>query len=160
MDETSAAPPRFRRAEFSDHEVVREVSLAAYAGAYEPRFGWIPKPAIEDYSTRISDGNVWILASVAEPAVGVLVVERSSDAWMVYSIAVRPAFQGRGYARLLLRHAESEAKSANISRLNLYTNTQMQENIRLYESEGYVKTGVRPHPSREGLFLQDMQKRV
>jgi hypothetical protein len=36
----------------------------------------------------------------------------------------------------------------------------MEKNIALYRQHGYVETGTRPHPSRVGEMLVDMERTV
>jgi len=149
-----------RLARRNEADLVQEISAAAYVPAYYRKFGWIPKPAIEDYGSRVEAGLVWVLESDQLGPCGVLVVELEPDALMVYSIAVRPEAQGHGFAGLLLAKADEIALANGYEAVRLYTNTQMISNIRLYESCGFTKTRRRPHPSRKDLELQDMEKRL
>lgn len=149
-----------RHAVANDAELVREISAAAYVPAYKAKFGWIPKPATEDYLSRIEAGLVWILEADRLGPCGVLVIELKPDALMVYSIAVRPEAQGLGLAGTLLAKSDQIALEKGYKCVRLYTNTQMIDNIRLYESRGFTKSGRRQHPSRKGLELQDMEKRL
>ena len=77
---------------------------------------------------------------------------------LVYSIAVTPKYQGRGYGRELLVFADQQAIAAGLTEVRLYTNRRMVQNVRLYRNSGYVEIGARPHPSRPGEVLVDMAK--
>ncbi len=149
-----------RTATVDDADLVRDISAAAYVPVYERKFDWVPKPATEDYLPRIKAGQVLVLETDRHGPCGVLVVEILADALMIYSVAVRPEAQGDGLAGLLLARADSIALASGHKTVRLYTNTQMTDNIRLYESCGFKKTARRPHPSRKGLELQDMEKRL
>ena len=151
--------PAFRLATLVDAELVKAISASAYVPAYWAVIGAVPKPAFEDYRSRIQDGNVWI-AKVDGEAAGILVLEEEQDFLMIYSIAVAPEFQGRGFAKALLAHVEDYAGKKMLPELRLYTNKRMQRNVALYVSCGFAKSGERPHPSREGEVLIDMVKPV
>jgi len=151
------ASSSFRLAELADAELVRRISAEAYVPAYLPVIGAVPKPALEDYGERIEHGQVWILTDKASTA-GVLVLERGEDWLTVYSIAVRPAFQGLGLGRLLLDWAEHRASAAGVAELRLYTNARMKNNLALYQRCGYEIFNTRPHPSRPGELLVDLKR--
>ena len=87
-----------------------------------------------------------------------VVLEMKGQHVLVYSIAVRPSFQGGGYGRLLSAFAEQHAKDMGVREILLYTNPRMASNIRLYRSCGFQEIGIRPHPNRTGEFLVDMSK--
>lgn len=146
-----------RLAELSDVELVQEISAEAYVPAYEAVIGAVPSPAYEDYRPRVSRGEVWLL-DTTKGSRGVVVLESMGRHLLVYSIAVRPSFQGRGYGRLLLAFAEQHAKDIGAHEMRLYTNTRMVPNIRLYRSCGFDEIATRPHPDRPGEFLVDMSK--
>jgi ribosomal protein S18 acetylase RimI-like enzyme len=148
----------FRLADLTDSELVRAISEEAYVQAYLPVIGAVPKPAREDYGERIAQGQVWILLHEAVTA-GVLVLERGEEEWLtIYSIAVSPMFQGRGFGRLLLDWADRMACAAGVAELRLYTNARMKGNIALYQRCGYEIFNTRPHPSRPGESLIDLKR--
>jgi ribosomal protein S18 acetylase RimI-like enzyme len=144
-------------AELVDTDLVRHISAEAYAPAYLPVIGTVPEPALEDYGERIGHGRVWILAHDQSSA-GVLVLEPGDDWLTVYSIAVRPAFQGLGLGRLLLDWADRRASAAGVTELRLYTNARMTKNLALYQRCGYEICNTRPHPSRPGELLVDLRR--
>ena len=148
-----------RAARLSDAAAVRAISADAYIPTYWAVVGAIPKPAYEDYADRIARGEVWILEAEGGPA-GVLVLEPKTDHLLIYSVAVRPRYGGRGYGRLLLAYAEHEAKRAGLPEVRLYTNQRMERNLALYRHCGYSASGQRPHPSRPGEVVVDMAKPV
>ena len=141
----------------SEAELVRTLSSDAYLPAYLPLFGRPPTPAVEDYAPRIARGEVWILEIDDDPA-AVLVLEKSERHLLVYSLAVRPTYQGRGLAARLLAFAEEQARLASFKEIRLYTNEKMLRNQEIYRRSGYRDIGIRPHPSQPGLTLIDMAK--
>jgi GNAT superfamily N-acetyltransferase len=136
---------------------VREISAEAYVPAYEPVIGAVPKPAFEDYLPRIEREEVWLLET-ADGLAGLAVLEKRLDHLLVYSIAVRPSHQRKGYGRMLLQFAEECAIGAGMRDIRLYTNLRMAGNLRLYRACGYLETGRRPHPNRPGEILVDLAK--
>lgn len=150
---------RFRLALPHEALIVKEISAAAYIPAYMEILGAAPKPAFEDYRPRISAEQVWLGATDGEIS-GLVVLENHRQYIMIYSIAVSPAFQGRGIGKSLLRFAERYASQCGICELRLYTNMRMTKNIALYNDCGFEECGRRPHPSRKGEILIDMKKSV
>lgn len=149
----------FRLAGPKDATLVQTISAEAYVPAYQPVMGYVPEPAIEDYSDRIKQRNVWI-AEIDGQASGVLVLEPSTDHLMIYSIAVLPRCQGSGLGKALLAFAEDRAITTGIPEVRLYTNRRMEKNVVLYRAAGFVEVGNHPHPSRAGEVLIDMAKKV
>jgi ribosomal protein S18 acetylase RimI-like enzyme len=147
----------FRLADPTDAPLVSDISRSAYVPAYLSVVGEAPKPATENYLSRILDQNVWI-ATFDDAPVGVLVLERSTSFLMIYSIAVDPNHQGKGLGAALLQFAEMLAAELGVPELRLYTNSRMTKNLHLYRKVGFTEVGVRPHPSRSGEFLVDMSK--
>jgi ribosomal protein S18 acetylase RimI-like enzyme len=149
--------PTFRLADPEDAALVQTISAKAYVSAYQPVMGYVPKPAIEDYSERIRGQNVWIAEIDGEPS-GVLVLEPSTDYLTIYSIAVLPNRQGFGLGRSLLSFAEDRARAMGLPEVRLYTNRHMERNVALYRAAGFIEVGSHPHPSRAGEVLVDMAK--
>ena len=131
---------------------------AAYA-PYKAILDAPPIPVTEDYAPRIARGEVWLLESGGELA-GVLTLERHADHAMIFSVAVSPAFQGKGFGIALLRHADEQTRQWGLPEIRLYTNAKMERNIALYLAFGYQETGRRPNPYRPGWVLVDMAKTV
>jgi ribosomal protein S18 acetylase RimI-like enzyme len=149
------ASPAGRQAVAADLAVVQQISADAYIPAYEAVIGAVPKPAFEDYTPRIERGEAWVLEVDGKP-VGVAILEEKPDHLLVYSIAVRPGEQRKGYGRALLRLADQRAIAIGVREVRLYTNRRMTRNITLYRRYGFVEVGTRPHPSRAGELLVDM----
>jgi ribosomal protein S18 acetylase RimI-like enzyme len=149
--------PTFRLADPQDAALVQTISAEAYVPAYQPVMGYVPKPAIEDYSEWIRGQNVWIAEIDGEPS-GVLVLEPSANYLTIYSIAVLPNRQGFGLGRSLLSFAADRARATGLPEVRLYTNRRMERNVALYRAAGFVEVGSHPHPSRAGEILVDMAK--
>jgi ribosomal protein S18 acetylase RimI-like enzyme len=148
-----------RRAGPSDVDTVQGISADAYIPAYMAARGTIPKPATEDYRPRIARGEVWILEVEGEPT-AVAVLEENNDHLLIYSIAVKPGAQRKGFGRYLLDFADQQAIELGLHEVRLYTNEQMARNLMLYRQHGFVQVGRRPHPSRPGQVLVDMVRNL
>jgi ribosomal protein S18 acetylase RimI-like enzyme len=150
---------KIRRAVPGDVDMVQRVSADAYIPAYMSVLGTIPKPATEDYRPRIERGEVWILEIEGEPT-GIVVLEGNAEHLLIYSIAVKPDAQRKGYGRALLDFADKRAIELGLHEVRLYTNEQMERNLMLYRRHGFVEVGRRPHPSRHGQVLVDMVRKL
>lgn len=76
-----------------------------------------------------------------------------ADEMSITNIAVKPEFRHRGIARALLAEARSTAIEKGLSRITLEVRVSNDAAIRLYESEGFVRDGIRPrfytHPTED-----------
>ena len=124
-----------RRASPGDAAAAAEITRAAYR-PYVERIGREPAPMAADFDALIDDGDVWV-ATDQERVVGVLVLRLRDAVLLLESVAVDPACQGRGIGRSLITHAERAARDAGLGAVDLYTNAQMTENLRMYPSLGY-----------------------
>ncbi|MEI8701123.1 GNAT family N-acetyltransferase [Mesorhizobium sp. ISC15] len=149
---------KIRRALAGDLDAVVELNTAAYA-PYTALLGAPPIPVTEDYAPRIERGEVWLLESDDETA-GLLVLERHADHAMIFSVAVAPASQGKGFGISLLNHADEQTRLQGLPEVRLYTNARMERNIALYKEYGFHETGRRPNPYRPGWTIVDMAKTV
>lgn len=77
--------------------------------------------------------------------VGLIVLDHSDRALTIDNVAVRPAHQGTGVGKALLRHAEAVARGRGLRAVYLYTHERMVENLALYERIGYVEYERRQH---------------
>jgi ribosomal protein S18 acetylase RimI-like enzyme len=147
-----------RRARAGDLQTIVTLTEAAYA-PYTALFSAPPIPVTEDYAPRIARGEVWLLENDGVVA-GLLTLERHNDHAMIFSVAVGPAFQGKGFGIALLKHADEQTRLWGLPEVRLYTNARMERNIALYLAYGFHETGRRPNPYRPGWVLVDMAKPV
>ncbi|MBZ9700699.1 MULTISPECIES: GNAT family N-acetyltransferase [unclassified Mesorhizobium] len=149
---------KIRKALAPDVTAVMTLTTDAYA-PYTALLGAPPIPVTEDYAPRIERGEAWLLESGGDLA-GLIVLERHEDHAMIFSVAVAPGFQGKGFGIALLKHADQQARLWGVPEVRLYTNAKMERNIALYLAYGYRETGRRPNPYRPGWVLVDMAKPV
>jgi ribosomal protein S18 acetylase RimI-like enzyme len=138
-----------------DAETIGRITDAAYA-KYVPLMGRKPQPMTADYHQVLAEHPVWLLSVDEQPA-GVLVLMHEPDTLLIYSVAIDPAYQGRGLGRRLLEWAEQQAQQAGYAHIRLFTNALMESNIALYTRLGYVETGREPFL---GLTTVHMRKQV
>jgi ribosomal protein S18 acetylase RimI-like enzyme len=143
------------RASPDDVELIQSITSAAYA-KYVPLMGRKPQPMTADYQQILAEHPVWLL-SVDERSAGLLVLMHEQDTLLIYSVAIDPAYQGRGLGHRLLAWAEQQAQQAGYSHIRLFTNALMESNIALYTRLGYVETGREPFL---GLTTVHMRKRL
>ena len=72
---------------------------------------------------------------------GFIVFYPHEDHLHIENVAVLPKFQGNGYGTKLIEFAEHEAKNLGFSKVELYTNEKMTENIVYYPTRGYEEIG-------------------
>lgn len=149
---------KIRRALAGDLQTVVSLTQAAYA-PYTALLGAPPIPVTEDYAPRIARGEVWVLESGGGLA-GLITLERHDDHAMIFSVAVSPDFQGKGFGIALLKHADELTRLWGLPEVRLYTNARMERNIALYLAYGFHESGRRPNPYRPGWVLVDMAKSV
>ena len=124
-----------RRATPADAAAIRDVTRAAYA-KWVPVVGREPGPMNADYNLAVQNDIVDLLHYENELA-GLIEMHSEGDHLHIQNIAVLPTFQGRGYGRALLAHAEAVSKSLGFKEVRLSTNQRWTDSVRLYERFGY-----------------------
>lgn len=131
-------PPVIRRATPDDIPVIERIVADAYT-PYIARIGAVPGPMRDDYAQRVAEGVVHVLEE-ADVIQAVLVLIPEPGCLLLDNIAVSPVAQGNGYGRVLMHFAETFAREAGLSRIRLYTQEKMTENIAIYLRYGYIET--------------------
>ena len=126
--------------------------------AYTPyiaRNGATPGPMLDDYPARVAQGVVHVLESEdGIEGLIVLIPEPDDSCMLLDNIAVSPTAQGKGHGRTLLQWAEDTARRAGFSRIRLYTQEVMSENIAIYTRRGYVETHRATEIGLKRVFMQ------
>ena len=141
-----------RPARPDDRDAVEAVVHAAYS-IYVHRIGKPPGPMLDNYTTRIADGSVSVVADSTGNIAGIIVLILNSDHLLLDNIAVRPNYQGQGFGRVLIEFAEREAERLGYSRIRLYTHEKMTENIDLYRRIGFVESGRGQQGGYDRVFM-------
>jgi N-acetylglutamate synthase-like GNAT family acetyltransferase len=144
-------PPRLsvgavlRRAAAGDADAIRALTRLAYA-KWVPIIGREPTPMTVDYQQRVHDHQIDTLY-VGNVLVALIELVFEPDHLLIENVAVHPDFQGRGYGRHLLAHAEAVATAHGLPELRLYTNVLFAENLQLYHKLGYRFDRAEPFKS-------------
>jgi len=134
----------------ADLPAITSVIAAAYS-RYLDRMDRPPAPVLTDYRGAIAAGQVWV---TGEPVTAVLVLVPERDAMLVENVAVSPAAQGTGLGRRLMAFAERQALAGGLSRMTLYTNEVMTENITIYGRLGYRETARHSQDGYSRVFME------
>jgi GNAT superfamily N-acetyltransferase len=124
-----------RQAVASDAPAIRELTRAAYA-RWVAVIGREPKPMTADYDEALRKHRIDLLSQDGELAALVETIAEP-DHLLVENVAVAPGFQGRGFGRRLMAHAEQLAAALGYDQIKLYTNKLFAENVQLYGRLGY-----------------------
>ncbi len=93
----------------------------------------------------------FLVAQCDGEVIGYLGCHHIADEGYITNIAVREDARRQGVARQLLRHAKTAWQ--HLSRITLEVRVSNTAAIALYESEGFVKDGIRPsfyrHPAED-----------
>ncbi|KRA03494.1 MAG: GNAT family N-acetyltransferase [Achromobacter sp.] len=151
---TNPTPFRIRAAKPADVARIEHIVHEAYT-PYVARNGATPGPLLDDYQMRVAQGVVHVLESDAGiEALIVLIPEPDGSCMLLDNIAVSPTAQGKGHGRTLLQWAEDAARRAGFSRIRLYTQEAMTENIAIYTRRGYVETHRATEIGLNRVFMQ------
>jgi GNAT superfamily N-acetyltransferase len=153
--ETIPEDLHLRRAGQADADAVRDLTRSAYA-KWVPLIGREPLPMTADYEQAVREHMIDLLL-LDDQLVALIETVDKADHLLIANVAVAPPFQGRGFGRLLLAHAERLAASLGLRELRLYTNQRFVSNIELYRRSGFAID--REEPFRGG-FIIHMSKRV
>jgi ribosomal protein S18 acetylase RimI-like enzyme len=142
-----------RQAVAGDAPAIRALTRAAYA-KWVPLIGREPKPMTADYKAAVRDHRFDLLYAEGELAALVETIPGAGHL-LIENLAVSPAFQGRGFARMLMAHVEQLAVASGFAEIRLYTNKLFAENLDFYARLGYrvdreeaFKGGVAVHMSK------------
>jgi len=142
-----------RRAVASDAPAIRALTREAYA-KWVPLIGREPKPMTADYAEAVRRHRIDLLHLDGVLAALIETIAEA-DHLLIENVAVSPAFQGRGFSRKLMAHAEQIAASSGFGEIRLYTNKLFAANVDLYRKLGYridreevLKHGIAVHMSK------------
>ncbi|MET0898009.1 MAG: GNAT family N-acetyltransferase [Mycobacterium sp.] len=125
-----------RQATPQDADAIAELTRIAYT-KWVPVIGGKPRPMTVDYRLAVTSHRFDLLLAEADLA-GLIETVAEHDCLLIENVAVHPDFQGRGFGRALMAHAQRLAADAGLGRIRLYTNKMFDVNIQLYRSLGFV----------------------
>ncbi len=122
----------------SDIPAIKQCAELAYQ-QYIVRMGKKPAPMMADFSSQLATHRIDVY--VCDNSIdGYIVLQDQGAALMLENVAVLPSKAGNGIGRTLINHAITIAKLENFSRVILYTNEKMHENLTLYPKFGFIET--------------------
>ena len=124
-----------RKAGAGDAAAIRALTREAYA-KWVPLIGREPRPMTADYAQALKTHRFDLLYAGGRLAALIETI-RETDHLLIENVAVSPSFQGRGFGRILMAHAEEIAASHGFGEISLYTNARFAKNIALYARLGY-----------------------
>lgn len=143
-------PDQPRPAGYDDLGALRQVVDAAYR-MYLPRMDRLPAPMLRDLRSRVRAGEVWV---IGRPPIGLICLVRAGDALLIENVAVHPDAQRTGLGRQLMDFAEQQARRLSLTRVWLYTNEVMTENIAIYTHLGYHEIDRRTEHGYRRVFME------
>lgn len=142
-----------RLADASDADAIRALTREAYA-KWVAVAGREPLPMRVDYAGALKTHRFDLLFA-GEHFAALIETVVEGEAMLIVNVAVAAAMQGRGFGKLMMKHAEELAAFAGCKRTRLYTNKLFTDNISLYEKLGYrfdreeqLNGGVAVHMSK------------
>lgn len=127
----------FRRATLADVALVTELTRAAYT-PWVAVIGREPMPMRVDYAQAILLHRIDILDQPG--SVALIEMEPTGHHLWIDNVAVHPDHQGRGLGHQMIAHAETVARSLNLTELRLLTNAAFTANLRFYARLGFTQT--------------------
>jgi len=140
------------RARPEDAPFIREIAREAYK-PYVKRIGREPAPMVADFPALIAAAEVWVAVDFAE-ILGYIVMRPGPESIHIENVAVSPPRHGEGVGKALLDFAEVEAARIGISRMDLYTNAKMRENLSLYPRMGWSEVARRTEDGFERVYFE------
>ncbi|HMV29335.1 MAG TPA: GNAT family N-acetyltransferase [Anaerolineales bacterium] len=122
-------------------------------GHYVERIGMKPAPMEMDYEHEIREHQVFVVEDAGQ-VVGSLVLGITQEGFLLDVIAVEPKYWGKGVGRIMLEHAEAEAKQQGFDSIYLFTHEKMVENQALYKKVGYVEYDRRLEMGRNRVYMR------
>jgi ubiquinone/menaquinone biosynthesis C-methylase UbiE/ribosomal protein S18 acetylase RimI-like enzyme len=152
LSQVVGATPMLRQAGVADVPRLAELVRGAY-GHYVERLGEPPRPMTDDYAEVVRRFRVTV-AEHRGQIVGLIASGVDDEGFVVDNVAVDPSHQGRGVGRLLLEHAELDARRAGFDSIYLYTHELMVENLAYYSRLGYVEYDRRLQGKARVVYLR------
>jgi GNAT superfamily N-acetyltransferase len=146
------AAPILRRAVEADVAPITALVADAYRH-YEPLIGRTPMPMLIHYEDAVREHEVWVLETDGV-LLGILELDPRPDHLWIENVAVAPRWQGHGFGRLLLQHAEAEARRRGLDELGLLTNERYLDNIAMYGRYGYRETDRVPYGGADLVYFR------
>jgi GNAT superfamily N-acetyltransferase len=137
----------FRPKEPYDWDALLALIKRAFAGME----GRIDPPSSLDTVTSQDlatyPGEVWV---IGQPPYACMVLTPKPHALHLGRLAVDPAYQRKGYAHILITHAEARARALGLPVLELQSRIELVENHAIFFALGFQQNGATTHPGFAG----------
>ncbi len=96
--------------------------------------------------------SAWVLSDARDAVNGYAFMSMAAGESHVLNLCVDDAYRQRGYGRLMLLHLMRIARAANMTIVLLEVRRSNKAALKLYESEGFQRLGLRKgyYPAKEG----------
>lgn len=145
----AVAPRLARRGETS---VVSALVAAAYA-PYLPRFGQQPAATLVDFDRLIAQRRLYVLEDDNGPA-AVMAGGPQDRAFAIDFIAIPPDRLRRGLGRALIAYAETLARMAGLSRVDLSVEEALWESVARCHRLGYEEVDRRDEDGLARIYFR------
>ena len=135
-----------------DLDSILNIILPAYQ-KWVPIIGRKPTPMTADYTKSINDHDIYLLKSYKTIFGLIEIIKKETHLW-IENVAVHPNHQGNGFGKKLLLHAEYIANINDLSFIRLQTNSEFQENIKLYNNFGYKLIREEPFMGGKTVYME------
>ena len=137
----------------ADEAAIRACAEAAYS-RYVAAIGRRPAPMDADYAAHIAAGEAHVAVDGEDRLLGFIVFFEDEGAMQLENVAVSPAATGQGIGKALVAFCETEARRKGLTRVSLYTNEKMTENLNIYPHLGYHETERRTEHGFNRVFFE------
>jgi GNAT superfamily N-acetyltransferase len=97
--------------------------------------------------TILDGGGVIYMAKVGDQIVGsAALIKESDEHYELAKMAVTEKWQGKGISKLLLEKCLQTARSRNAKKISLYSNSQLNTALKLYEKYGFYHVSAENSP--------------
>jgi GNAT superfamily N-acetyltransferase len=156
-------PFTLRPASSADAEALARLIVAAFSSYPDPLDP--PSSALKEtpeaIRARLAGGHGAAIAWVGGRGVGcVTYTPEDEDVLYVGRLAVDSAWRGRGVARALIAHAETEARRRGLRTLRVRVRVPLVGNQRLFRSCGFVEIARECHEGYSEPTTIRMEKRL
>ncbi len=106
------------------------------------------------------DSALFLKLVVDDKIIGSIKGEKDLDTCHIGRLMVHPLFQGRGFGKKLIQRLEAEfTGDSDITRFELFTGEQSNDNINLYQSMGYTIFKSAPYDSDKSMVYMEKPAR-
>jgi len=138
------------------------ITIIAYDNKYQPDFKKLNLEWLDKYNlteshdleilddpdgTVIAGGGCIFLAMDNDKVIGTAGLwKKNEKEYELIKMGIDPPYRGQGISKILLDHCLEEARGRNAKKIFLYSNSQLQTALKLYEKYGFQHVLVTDAP--------------